>query len=299
MNSLKAVVRAFRRQFPSLWRFFIWLVYGWHFKEDCRAYGFPTAVRVVWEVFRVYVLKLPFKTTRKIRIAGYPDDVHYRPGTSDLQAIKQMLFQQFYEPIAHCDAPRFILDCGGNVGGSALYFLWKYPNTHITVVEPDPANFSVCKENLERYIRQGRVTCLQSGIWHRKTGLKLVRSTLGQEWSIEVRECSDGETADLEAIDIGTILAQSGYDTIDILKIDIEGAERRILRSDSGFESWLDRTRHLAIELHGEDCTRIFLEAMSAYDYEPKARGDVTICNNIRRKSTARTVGSSSAISTR
>src|SRR4030095_8210365 len=187
MNSLKAIVRAFRGQFPSLWRFLVWLQY-WHFKVDCRAYGFPVAARVAWEVFRVYVLKLPFNTTRKIRIAGFPDDVHYRPGSSDLQAIKQMVFHQFYSPLADCDAPRFILDCGGNVGASVLYFLWKYPSARITVVEPDPANFSVCKENLDRYIRQGQVTCLQSGIWHRKTGLKLVHRDLGAEWEVEVRE---------------------------------------------------------------------------------------------------------------
>jgi FkbM family methyltransferase len=244
-------------------------------------------VRVGWEIFRVYALKSPFATTKKIKIAGFPEYLYYRPGTSDLQAIKQMLFQQFYQTIAQCDEPQFILDCGGNVGAATIYFLSKYPNTHVTVVEPDPANFTVCKQNLDQYIRKGQVTCLQSAIWHRQTGLKLVNGGLGREWEVEVRECVSGEIPDLEAIDIGTILTRSGYDTIDILKIDIEGAERKILSFDSRFERWLDRTQHMAIELHGDDCRQIFLDAMSAYDYELSELGDVTICNNIRRKSAA------------
>jgi hypothetical protein len=92
--------------------------------------------------------------------------------------------------------------------------------------------------------------------------------------------------------------ARSGYDTIDILKIDIEGAERQIFSPDLRFEASLDHTRNLAIELHGDDCGRIFFAAMSAYDYDRSERDDVTICRNIRRKHIRTSIVASTAVST-
>ena len=44
------------------------------------------------------------------------------------------------------------------------------------------------------------------------------------------------------------IVAESTFDRIDILKIDIEGAEVQMFRSDLG---WLDRVRSILIEFHG------------------------------------------------
>jgi len=45
------------------------------------------------------------------------------------------------------------------------------------------------------------------------------------------------------------VLAMSGFSTVDLLKVDIEGAERQLLRGDV---SWLDRVSALAIEFHGD-----------------------------------------------
>lgn len=43
-----------------------------------------------------------------------------------------------------------IIDCGGNIGLTALYFKWLYPNARLTVFEPAPENIRLLKENLER-----------------------------------------------------------------------------------------------------------------------------------------------------
>ena len=38
---------------------------------------------------------------------------------------------------------RVILDCGANVGITALYFAWRYPNARIFCIEPDDQNFEL------------------------------------------------------------------------------------------------------------------------------------------------------------
>jgi FkbM family methyltransferase len=41
-----------------------------------------------------------------------------------------------------------IIDCGGNIGLSVLYFKYLFPNSVITVFEPSPPVFEILKENI-------------------------------------------------------------------------------------------------------------------------------------------------------
>src|SRR5262245_30925643 len=99
------IIRILSKRFPSFYRFITWARNGWRFKEDVRAYGLPTALRVVCEVLSGYALKRPLTCTKYIKVGDYPNHIHYRPGTSDLQVIKQMLVFQFYRPLAQFDPP--------------------------------------------------------------------------------------------------------------------------------------------------------------------------------------------------
>jgi FkbM family methyltransferase len=55
----------------------------------------------------------------------------------------------------------------------------------------------------------------------------------------------------IPAVTVGELLAGSGLNAIDILKMDIEGAEREIFLS--GDQGWLASTRALLIEIHERD----------------------------------------------
>jgi hypothetical protein len=66
---------------------------------------------------------------------------------------------------------------------------------------------------------------------------------------------------------------------IDLLKIDVEGAELPLFTSN--FESWLARTRNLVIELHDGECSDAFFRALKGYDYQLERSGDLTLCKNI------------------
>lgn len=55
-------------------------------------------------------------------------------------------------------------------------------------------------------------------------------------------------------------------DRIDILKIDIEGAESVLFSQDC--HDWLSRTNCLAIEIHDEACRQAVLGAVSQYPFD-------------------------------
>ncbi len=82
-----------------------------------------------------------------------------------------------------------------------------------------------------------------------------------------------------------SLLRESGFEKIDILKIDIEGAERELFADNPSV--WLDRVENLFIELHGEEAERIFNKAMSEYEFERGVDRETVYCRNIKRRRTA------------
>lgn len=62
---------------------------------------------------------------------------------------KDIFLKQIYGFTSPKPAPR-IIDCGGFIGMSTLYFKKKYPDAKIITFEPDPKIFQILKRNMER-----------------------------------------------------------------------------------------------------------------------------------------------------
>jgi len=204
-----------------------------------------------------------------------------RANTSDVHVFGQIFQAREYRCLDQIKEADLIIDCGANVGYASAYFLSRFPSATLFAIEPDPENFGALKDNLRAYGK--RATCLCLGIWSRSTGLKFSRDSLGkgQEWARTVREVREGEAADVNAIDIGSILAQSGIKRISILKIDIEGSEIAVFSSN--YQSWIDKVDNLVIELHGAECARVFHEAIAGLAFEISTCDELTVC--LKRKS--------------
>jgi len=211
-----------------------------------------------------------------VYLKGFEHPFFCRFGTSDEWLLEHIFFDEEYSALGSVDQPQLILDCGANVGYSALYFLNQYPQAKVIAVEPDPENVALCRKNLAPYGDRARV--VPSAIWSHATGLVLEQPDEPRgEWGISVRPARETETPDLEAIDISSLFHESGCDRIDILKIDIETAEAEVFAQ--GYRPWLDHVRHLAIEIHqvpGEVCAKAVHGALSHYDCEIWEAGELT-----------------------
>jgi FkbM family methyltransferase len=213
----------------------------------------------------------------------HPKDLLYaiycRFDNSDIAVFEQIFIEKEYSCLDDLQDVRFILDCGANVGYSAAYFLSKYPEAQIVVVEPDSENFAACRRNLAPY--GSRVQYLQKAIWSRQANLKIVRDQFrgGGAWAVQVRECKPEEMPDTEAVDIGTILKMFGCTKVDILKMDIEASEVFVFAE--GYEGWLDLVQNIAIELHDQQCEEVFMQAISNRSYKVSLSGELTVCKGI------------------
>jgi FkbM family methyltransferase len=212
---------------------------------------------------------------------GNRKPVAVRLRSSDMQVFQQVFVWQQYKPATQIGEPKVIVDCGANVGYTSSYFLEHFPTARVIALEPDPHNADVCRRNLQPY--GDRVLVLQKALWGSVAQLAFVENTRkkGDEWGIQVSTLGASQSEHMvEGIDITTLLATTGIDQIDLLKIDIEKSEAEVFRNHA--DSWLHRVHNIAIELHDSTCREVFYSALAKHTFAEEQRGEVTLCLNIR-----------------
>ena len=121
-----------------------------------------------------------------------------------------------------------VLDCGAHVGLFTRYALRRGAGRVISV-EPDPINAWCLRENLAEEIASGQVTLIEAGVWDTKTNLTLYQPEGKSGAKSFVWEFKEGVSG-VPVLPIDDIVADLKLDTLDFVKMDIEGSERRALQ---------------------------------------------------------------------
>ena len=228
----------------------------------------------------VLVGKLKSGQLDNMRIASMPTTFSLRPGTSDVPTFYQIFALKEYEfqlPFV----PETIIDGGANIGLCTIYFKSRYPEARIVCVEPDAENFELLKMNVANL---SDVTTVKGGLWNAKMKMRISDKYNMGKWAMVVDEAPpDDPEGTVEGFTIDRIMEIGGFDQIDLLKLDIETAERDLFSKN--FENWLPRTRAIVIELHDrmlKGCSKSFFLAINASfgDYSYATMGENTIIIN-------------------
>lgn len=179
----------------------------------------------------------------EIKVPGLSAPVMMRTGTSDRRVFQHIFLKGGYDT-PYPGRPRLIIDAGANNGYSAVRFASLYPEADIVAVEPDRANIAALERNIATY---PRVRVVRAAVWPRDVPLTIENPT-DRSWSFRVRPARDGEPS-FPAVSIVSLLRDSGHTAIDILKLDVEGAERELFE-DPDCDLWLARTNMLFVETH-------------------------------------------------
>jgi FkbM family methyltransferase len=205
-----------------------------------------------------------------------------RACSSDREVFRQVLIDHLYDGLSTPIDASLIVDCGANVGYSTLFFAAKYPSAQILAVEPDPDNFKLLYRNTLHL--GSRVQLFEAGLWPEVVGLSVRKGGFGDglDWATQVEPTPLGETPDVDGINIEWILERSKADAIDLLKIDIECAEREVFRGN--VDRWLPYVKTLVIEIHTPECREAILNALASYRYNLSERGDLTIFDSLSKR---------------
>lgn len=193
-----------------------------------------------------------------------------RKNSPDLHVFRDIFLHRSQRIPAAID-PRLIVDGGAHVGFASLYFAWRFPNAHVIAIEPEPFNYQLLERNVEK---QPRIKPLKGAIWHRPTELEIVDAGTGN-WGFMAQEGERSTGTTAPAIMLDSLLRETGFGTIDVLKLDIEGAEKELFSNSP--HSWLKHVGVILIELHDRKksgCSEAFFEATSHYDWHRFRNGE-------------------------
>ena len=197
------------------------------------------------------------------KTSGFP--LHARAGSSDIDVFYQIFLMREYSPLDDLKDVKTIVDLGANVGYSSCYFLSQHTSAKVIAVEPDRANFELLVENLAPF--KDRSQALNCAIHSSAATLayELQPRSPGGEFSHRFSpktKPDDNIMPTVEARSLSAIISSCGIKHIDILKVDIEGAETDLFSSPTALQ-WLPIVRTIAIELHGQAAEDAFFSAIA------------------------------------
>ena len=86
------------------------------------------------------------------------------------------------------------------------------------------------------------------------------------------------EISTVRSFTLKEIMDKYNSSTIDLLKVDIEGAEKELFSSN--YEYWLPRTKVLIIETHDrlkQGCSKSIFAALASYNFSLDIKGNTLI----------------------
>ena len=140
-----------------------------------------------------------------------------------------------------------ILDCGANVGMAALFFRLRFPGARVVSVEPHPRAFGLLEENTRGDPRIERVEAAVS-----EDGAPTLLFSPPDDAASLVSSVLPGRAGDdgvrVRGVRLSELLARYPGE-VDLLKLDVEGAEYGALRECTRSGA-LHRVREVAVEYH-------------------------------------------------
>jgi FkbM family methyltransferase len=205
--------------------------------------------------------RLRGRSTRPIRFRG-PSGV-LTAGVADrseLLVIDEVFAKREYE-LREVEDARTVVDLGANAGMSVLWFKARFPAARVIAVEPHPETFARLQANTGHL---DGVELVQAAVSDRDGSLELHVGADSWGAGMHAARGTTG-TISVRALTLDRLLDEHGLDEVDVLKVDIEGAEVGVLRTTRA----LDRVRTMVFEFHQEHTDvrlRDLLDELEGFD---------------------------------
>ncbi|GAA4464470.1 hypothetical protein GCM10023189_43730 [Nibrella saemangeumensis] len=151
---------------------------------------------------------------------------------------KEIFVDEFYRFNTQQPAP-VIFDCGANIGMSVAYFRKQYPNARVVAFEADPKISAILQQNLSRN-QIANLEVVNKAVWVNNDGI-----LFGSEAADSSSIYSQSPKSFIPSVRLHDYLVRESR--IDMLKIDIEGAETDVL---DDCRHALSHVQNLFVEFH-------------------------------------------------
>ena len=203
--------------------------------------------------FEARILKnQPLKTEYSCRFLN--KRISYRSQIEFLHSVDEIYRKEIYKSDIDPATQPYILDCGANIGLSVIYFRKTLPNSTVIAFEPDEVNFALLTSNVNAQ-ELSNVQCRKEAVWVHNNGVQFeAENSMSSHISLEAG------AAGKKNRQVPSIRLRDELDRpVDLLKMDIEGAEYEVLKD---IEVHLPLVKRIFIEYHGQFSENHKLEEM-------------------------------------
>jgi FkbM family methyltransferase len=144
-------------------------------------------------------------------------------------------------PVAWTQNVQTIVDLGAHIGLTTLFFAARYPVARFACVEPSKYNLPLLAQNLRPL---GVKVQILDGAAAATSGSRYFEE---RTWRWGGKLAAPGRGRLVRCYAVPEIMHAARIDSIDILKVDIEGAERELFTKDA---DWLECVRLVIVEPH-------------------------------------------------
>lgn len=246
-----------------------------------------------------YVLNRTYETIngravdrKNVKVPGGTRAFSHRPESKgDIGVIKQVFEQNQYDfewiPQGEKVAKLFkrlqdsgeiptIIDGGGNIGASCVWFSYKFPDSTILAIEPDQDNCKLLAANCEDLPVK-----IFPGALSNKRRILYFQDPDQSDWGFRVGETGSRPVPCIGPYDLMYECQLQGLTPV-IIKLDIEGGEELFFEGEC---EWMAHIAVIIIELHDwllpEQSTSLnFLNAIARHKFQVFTRGENLFCFN-------------------
>ena len=181
---------------------------------------------------------LPRRVKTKTYLRGRR--LHVNDGRDFVHMFRNAFFHQTCRFECETEHPT-IIDCGANVGITVLYWKSLFPNSRIVAMEADPVICDMLRHNCDW---MSDVSILEAAAWTEEDQLDFnMEGNVGGHLAALSERTDKGKNVKVRAVRLRDLLA----DKVDLLKLDIEGAEIDVLEDCFDRLSCVDR---IFVEYH-------------------------------------------------
>ncbi len=210
-----------------------------------RSAGRPYALLLSWILARL-VLRFPFIPLKLIHvpteIKGKKILLPVRLNTTDTFLVKEIFGDLQYASVGLPHHAARILDLGANVGFATLFFAALYPDAEFACVEPASENVETLRQTLA--LNSVNATVIEGAVGAESGSRNFDRSSAATSGHLSE---SDLSGVPVETFSFRDLLKKIGWNCVDLIKIDIEGAEHELIVKDP--EAFLVCS-YILLELH-------------------------------------------------
>jgi FkbM family methyltransferase len=205
----------------------------------------------------------------KVKPPCCPTPLILRTRSTDVTTYNQIFINSEYD-VDLAKTPRIIIDAGANIGCTSLYFACKYPQAKILAIEPELTNYSLLCKNIQTY---PNIVAIRAALWKSNSEIDITDPGDGH-WGFRTYAQTERHHNSIldrvPGITVDQLLIDYMLEHIDILKVDIEGAEKEVFED---VNKWIEKVGVVMIELHERfkpGCTMNVMHATKGFDFEYK-----------------------------